>query len=561
LYGGEDYNPIVSSVKVLSNGEVILMGYRSNSGTTYMDVWKYNFETEEKTVLVSSKRSIGITPELIAQLQSTGEFGGTGTAWAGWTETPAGLHIDGDDNIIIGIAWKLYRLNTNSSVSAIDSIDCIYGENVPAPGTVASITTLFTGAGPNVTLSAENTVVTGNTNTWGNSLAVLGDTLTGGVHCWQLELTSSSDYAMFGVCKASVNIANSGSSLDGDNEWLMYCNTGGLFGNGTNAASVVLGPSALAGAAVQGDRLGCRLDLDAGTLSFFKNGVPYGLVHTGVVGPVKRCVKLYGTSDTVTALSDVNWASDLSRSGNQSDDYLFFNKTFESDFWNPNKFYFYKYAQGYIYDLTTNTYELYINPDNITSGPMSPVNIYDTEVQSQYRKGTFTTRGRLDNVTNITGLGAPAMQEEEFKHMKSTVYGDLVFWRDSTSNDSGSNTLCFISFTGNAKATHKSNKLTISNSLDYTVDGMSFSSAANAIEITPTPLSSTAKKVEIRSTETAISGTAVISGGLRMGSMYLPRLTNTEITNLAGLEEGMVVFNTNTKKAQVYDGTAWQNMW
>ena len=53
----------------------------------------------------------------------------------------------------------------------------------------------------------------------------------------------------------------------------------------------------------------------------------------------------------------------------------------------------------------------------------------------------------------------------------------------------------------------------------------------------------------------------VIGGGLRMGSMYLPRLTQNDINYLAGLEEGMVVFNTTTKKAQVYDGTAWQNMW
>ena len=58
-----------------------------------------------------------------------------------------------------------------------------------------------------------------------------------------------------------------------------------------------------------------------------------------------------------------------------------------------------------------------------------------------------------------------------------------------------------------------------------------------------------------------MSGAAVISGGLTMGSMYLPRLSNTEITNLYQPDEGMVVFNTNTKKAQVYDGTTWQNMW
>ena len=74
-----------------------------------------------------------------------------------------------------------------------------------------------------------------------------------------------------------------------------------------------------AGAFAVGDRLGCRLDLGARTLSFFKNGAPHGPGHTGVVGPVKRCVEMYHTQatpytgDAVTVLSDVSFLTDAEK--------------------------------------------------------------------------------------------------------------------------------------------------------------------------------------------------------------------------------------------------------
>ena len=46
---------------------------------------------------------------------------------------------------------------------------------------------------------------------------------------------------------------------------------------------------------------GCSIiDLGAGTLTFYLNGVKHGPGWTGIVGPVKRCVEIYYEGDSVT---------------------------------------------------------------------------------------------------------------------------------------------------------------------------------------------------------------------------------------------------------------------
>ena len=173
---------------------------------------------------------------------------------------------------------------------------------------------LFTGAGPNVTLSAGNTVATKTSGggLWRNAVAVLGETLTDGVHNWELQWTAGgSNNMMFGVCKAGVDLANTDHLFRGNVAWSMNCGGGGLCGNGKNHSNE-------AGAFKKGDRLGCRLDLDAHTLSFFKNGAPHGPGHTGVVGPVKRCIEL---ADLGTAVIVLGGVSSFLTDAESDDDY------------------------------------------------------------------------------------------------------------------------------------------------------------------------------------------------------------------------------------------------
>ena len=70
----------------------------------------------------------------------------------------------------------------------------------------------------------------------------------------------------------------------------MYAGNGALYpGNQHPAGKIPVG-----------SRLGCKLDLGAGTLHFYKDGVKHGPGWTGVVGPVKRCVEMYEAGDVAT---------------------------------------------------------------------------------------------------------------------------------------------------------------------------------------------------------------------------------------------------------------------
>jgi len=187
---------------------------------------------------------------------------------------------------------------------------------------------LFTEAGARVTLSAGNTVATKarySNGNWAKSVAVLGGSLMTGVHCWEVQMRaggSSTLPIMVGVCKAGVSMANAAGLYLGSDAWCMYARNGSLWGNGKSPARVAPSSTsssddsdyssdsdAFDGAFAQGDRLGCRLDLSAGTLSFFKNGAPHGRGHTGIVGPVKRFVELSKTNATVTVCECVSFQS------------------------------------------------------------------------------------------------------------------------------------------------------------------------------------------------------------------------------------------------------------
>ena len=167
----------------------------------------------------------------------------------------------------------------------------------------------FTECGSNVTIAGSVATKTGSKGRV-NSVAVIGGSLTAGVHCWEVELTSGGNYIMVGVCRAGVDIANTNDLYTSNDAWFMYMYNGGLFGNGKSSADA-------AGAFATGDRLGMRLDLNAGTLSFFKNGSPHGPGHTGVAGPVKRCVEMYGADSSVTVLPNVSflWLVELRTNG------------------------------------------------------------------------------------------------------------------------------------------------------------------------------------------------------------------------------------------------------
>jgi hypothetical protein len=69
--------------------------------------------------------------------------------------------------------------------------------------------------------------------------------------------------------------------------WFIYANVGSLWGNGKYHSNKAPGYK-------QGDRVGVLLDLDNGSLRFFKNGVQHGPGYPAgsVTGPVVAAVHM-----------------------------------------------------------------------------------------------------------------------------------------------------------------------------------------------------------------------------------------------------------------------------
>ena len=122
--------------------------------------------------------------------------------------------------------------------------------------------------------------------------ATADESLSAGVHCWEVKITKGGGSLFVGVCKADVRPKGGTESLchQQGKAWFMCAGNGYLFPGRKDAA----------GRVPEGARLGCKLDLGAGTLTFYLNGVKHGPGWTGIVGPVKRCVEIGGKGHSVT---------------------------------------------------------------------------------------------------------------------------------------------------------------------------------------------------------------------------------------------------------------------
>jgi hypothetical protein len=106
--------------------------------------------------------------------------------------------------------------------------------------------------------------------------------LTEGKHFWEVELLSKDmDYIYIGISRPNLDPAGEYIRRECTDGWFMYANGGGLCGNGKCVDDE-------AGDYKQGDRVGVLLDLDNGSLRFFKNGVQNGPGYPAgsVTGPV-----------------------------------------------------------------------------------------------------------------------------------------------------------------------------------------------------------------------------------------------------------------------------------
>jgi hypothetical protein len=149
-----------------------------------------------------------------------------------------------------------------------------------------------------VELSEGGTVVTqikepGETHDTRMILVTTGAELTEGRHYWEVEPLSE-DYIFVGVTRPNLDPEEDYAVTDCTDAWFIDAEDGGLWGNGEHGGND-------AGNYVLGDRVGVLLDLNNGSLLFFKNGVQHGPGYPAgsVTGPVAAAVQTSGEGEAV----------------------------------------------------------------------------------------------------------------------------------------------------------------------------------------------------------------------------------------------------------------------
>jgi hypothetical protein len=151
-----------------------------------------------------------------------------------------------------------------------------------------------------VTLSEGGAVAT-QTGGYDPSLTTTGIELTEGKHYWEVELLCKSFVGiLIGISRPNLNPTREYYSRYCTDGWFISTLAGSLCGNGKGASDGYIGGYK------QGDRVGVLLDLDNGSLRFFKNGVQHGPGYPAgsVTGPVVAAVQMLYDDKSVRLLPD-----------------------------------------------------------------------------------------------------------------------------------------------------------------------------------------------------------------------------------------------------------------
>jgi hypothetical protein len=130
------------------------------------------------------------------------------------------------------------------------------------------------------------------------SLTTTGTEITEGKHYWEVALLSESVRStLIGISRPSLDPTGSYWKEGCTDAWFMNARHGALCGNGKSLDDQ-------AGGYKQGDRVGVLLDLDNGSLRFFKNGVQNGPGYAAgsVTGPVVAAVQMFYKDTSVRML-------------------------------------------------------------------------------------------------------------------------------------------------------------------------------------------------------------------------------------------------------------------
>jgi hypothetical protein len=136
------------------------------------------------------------------------------------------------------------------------------------------------------------------------SLTTTQTELTEGKHYWEVELLSKivelwghMNSIYIGISRPNLDPTGYYIRRECTDGWFIAGYNGGLYGNGKYNGDQ-------AGSYKQGDRVGVLLDLNNGSLRFFKNGLQHGPGYPAgsVTGPVVAAVQMYDEDGSVRLL-------------------------------------------------------------------------------------------------------------------------------------------------------------------------------------------------------------------------------------------------------------------
>jgi hypothetical protein len=133
-----------------------------------------------------------------------------------------------------------------------------------------------------------------------DSLTTTGIQLTEGRHYWEVEIVGG--YSRVGVTRPYLVPKGDYSWVDSTSGWFMNTCDGVLCGNGKEYDDA-------AGSYNEGDRVGVLLNLNDGSIHFFKNGVQHGPGYAAgsVTGPTVHALQMYNDGDAAKLLLNSAW--------------------------------------------------------------------------------------------------------------------------------------------------------------------------------------------------------------------------------------------------------------
>mgnify|MGYP003642636711 FL=1 len=137
-----------------------------------------------------------------------------------------------------------------------------------------------------------------------NGIGYSNQSVSSGKHYWEHTVTAIGGESSFGIARPSDTGGSHYVVGTTSTSWGLYVN-GNIYHNGVNLGAY------MSGGFSNGDIIGAELDLDNGTLKFYKNGTGYGNAFTGLTGTFLVAAEWRSTgggNDHITNFGASSWA-------------------------------------------------------------------------------------------------------------------------------------------------------------------------------------------------------------------------------------------------------------